>query len=155
MSRESLVRIFQRALSWLVDNAAPQGEAFVSEDAISALCRSSLPWIESWEVTGVISDILPKTVAEVLHSSTFSHSWFRAPVEQSVYRDIWGRIWNKTTGLLRDGVPTAFVSDSYHVDALGGMMWTSSDNDRFVCEYRTNMEEFRARGPKPESFVVA
>lgn len=127
-----------------------------TEAEADAIAWKHLPGIPHYEVTGVVHPLLPKTLKEVIDKAKYRHPWFKGKVTRTVYEDVWGRVWNKTTGIVKKGIKLYRLRpNKIWIDLLGGMSWDSTDGKHFVCEWRTNREEFARskKGPSPETFV--
>lgn len=121
------------------------------------IARRFLPGAMSFEITGAISDALPRIPKEIVHRSKLNHPWFRKHVIRTVYEDTWGRVWNKATGIVRRSIKLVVMPKKYGgsiwIDRLGGMSWHSADKKHFVCEFRTSREEFFKSRISPETFI--
>lgn len=106
----------------------------------------------SYEITLAITNHLPKEIKTVIKKQAYNHSWFSGKIKNVIYRDAFNRVWNKSTGKIKKGIETYKTTNSYHIDAPGGMMWSSKDGKTFVCEYRTNEEEI-THLTRPETFI--
>ena len=106
----------------------------------------------SYEITLAISNHLPKEIKTVIKQQEYNHPWFSGKMKNVIYKDAFGRIWNKSIGKIKKSTKTYKIKNSYHIEALGGMMWTSEDGKNFTCEYRTNMDEINNR-TRPETFI--
>lgn len=135
--------------------AAVKVGAIKTEAEAEAIVRSFLPRIDGYKVTLLISDELPKTVDQVLLNRKVRNDWFKGSVTCLLFRDIWGRVWSRSTGIVKKAVPTYRISGEWLIDGLGGMSWRSADRRTFVCEYRSSMEEATRSGPRPETQLVA
>jgi hypothetical protein len=124
------------------------------EDEARTIARKFMRGVPSYEITGAISDELPKTIAIVISESSYEHPWFQRKVTRTVFEDTWGRVWNRTTGVVKKDVKLYRLSKKrIWIDALGGMSWDSTDGIHFECEFRTSREEFFKGGASPETFV--
>lgn len=99
----------------------------------------------SYEITLTISRLLPRNVKTIIRETNYNHPWFNGQMKNIIYKDEFGRIWNKSAGTIKDGIKIYEVNGHYCIDALGGMMWMSDDSKNYVCEYRTNMKEINNR----------
>jgi len=106
----------------------------------------------NYEITLSISDLLPKKIKKIVFARKYKHPWFYGQCETIVYEDTFGRIWSKTKGVLKNGIKTYIVNGYYIIDALGGMIWHSSNGRTFICEYRTNKDEINNR-ISPQTFI--
>jgi hypothetical protein len=70
----------------------------------------------------------------------------------TVYVDDFGRMWSKSTGNIKGDIPIREVNGQFIVDKLGGMVWNSDDGVKFVCEYRTNIDEL-SLAINPQTFI--
>lgn len=108
----------------------------------------------SYEPCLQVAWLLPRKPKVILLEKKFKHSWFKGSVHQIVFIDIWGRIWSKTKGVIKDNVKTR-KSEVFGIciDKLGGDMWHSKKGRTFICEYRTNKDEIKNM-VKPETFIA-
>lgn len=119
-------------------------------DIVKQFC----PALEDYEVTGVIHPLLPKDIKEIISNNKYKHPWFKNKVNRIVYEDVWGRVWNKTTGIVKKSIKLFNLGPKHiWIDQLGGMSWTSKDGKHFICEFRTSREEFLNSRISPERFI--
>lgn len=143
----------KRKASLAVRSAVRKG-TITSEEEARKIARKFLRGVPSYEITGAISNELPRTIKTIHNKTSFKHPWFIRKSTRIVYTDIWGRVWNKTTGIIRKTTKLYVQSKRYMwIDELGGMMWTSNNGKNFVCEFRTSLEEFNAHAASPETFI--
>lgn len=145
-----------RQASLAVRRAVKAGKITTEQEA-RRIARKFLRGAMSYEITGAITDELPKTIAEIISKTSYRHPWFQRKVNRTVFKDIWGRIWNRTTGTVKpsvklDALPKRLGGEIW-IDELGGMSWQSKDKKHFVCEFRTSLEEFNRGGVSPETFI--
>lgn len=111
---------------------------------------------ESYDSTLAVSRVLPRTIKTVLQEQKFKHPYFKGLTKRILYIDIWGRVWSKTKGILKDNSELKLRfsewSKEYSIDTLGGGMWRSKGGKIFYCEYRTEVTEFN-ESVNPEKFI--
>lgn len=107
---------------------------------------------EDFEITLAISSLLPRKINRIVFCSKVTHSWFADDVVHIVYVDDFGRMWSKSTGNIKGDIPIREVNGQFIVDKLGGMVWNSDDGVKFVCEYRTNIDEL-SLAINPQTFI--
>jgi hypothetical protein len=148
----------KRKIERLVTLGISKGEV-KSEDDARKIAQAVLKGkgLPSYEETLAISDVLPKTVKTVISKTSFRHPWFQRKVTRLVFEDIWGRVWNQTTGIVKKSVKLVRLPKRYKskiwIDELGGMSWTSGDGIHFECDFRTSREEFMRKNASPETFI--
>ncbi len=144
--------INQKAINREIKKALRLGQIKTIEDA-EAVARLWMSSDEpSYQANICVSPLLTKKVVEVLQQFKFTHPWFKGRVKKVVFVDSFNRIWSKTTGVIKEGVPIQLINGEYSINSLGGMMWRSKKGRTFVCCYRTSKEEMKER-INPETFV--
>lgn len=128
------------------------------EDEARAIVLRHLPNLESYEITGIISNLLPKTLRETISESTARHPWFKRTIKTIVFEDAWGRVWSRTTGRVRKSTKLytlpARLGGRCWIDGLGGMSWNQVNGTLFECVYRTNREEAARNCAKPQTYLT-
>lgn len=146
---------FKHAAGQVLD-ALVSGKIKSEQDARDVV-RRTLPHIPSYEVTGIISELLPKQVKETILKYHSPHPWFERRVFTHVFEDVWGRVWSSSYGTIKPDTKTVKIKGHPRwIDGLGGMSWRPiSPGARrvFICEYRTSREEALRGGAKPQTFL--
>lgn len=107
----------------------------------------------NYHLTLVVVPFLSHKVGKIISTKQYKHPYFIGEVTNTIYIDIWGRMWNKTVGVIKKKMKLTNINDEYQIDTLGGGMWRSEKGRTFICEYRTNKSEIKERGAKPETFI--
>lgn len=146
--------ITKAEVSKAVKRGIRQKTILTEEDARNVAMKFLTDTIEPYQITTYISNLLPRKVAEIYEQKKIKHPYFKGKATITLYKDIWGRVWSKGVGSLKEGIPTRLsgFDNKHRIETLGGGVWSSKNNKRFVCEYRTSLEEHQER-TRPETFI--
>lgn len=144
----------KRSIKSVIKKNIKSGTLTTENDAREIAKAFLTDGIEPYEITGHTSDHLPRKIGEILNEKRLNHPYFKNKARHILYRDIWGRIWSKTTGTVKEDLKLKYLEQAkiYYIDTLGGMMWRSKNGRTFTCEYRTSEEEANDR-VNPETFI--
>lgn len=150
---DGLSKVKYRKAESLVRKAVRNGTIHTEKEA-EALVRTVFPRCASYKVTLLIHPLLPQTVRKVHRRKRKVHPLFKRSVRNALVEDIWGRFWSVSIGTVKPGVKLAKISGRPRwISGSGGMMWdeTRHGSRRFVCCYRSSIEEHDRAGPKPQT----
>jgi len=110
----------------------------------------------SYEETMAVVLFLDSKIDKIISLKKYKHPYFKGNTIRTLYADKWGRVWSKTVGVLKDDNELKLTYSKqfkcYHIDTLGGGMWSSKRGKTFICQYRTSIEESKEH-VNPETFV--
>jgi len=145
--------INKEAIQKDVKRGIKDGTIKTEEDAMNVAKKYISEDEPSYEPCLQVAWILPRTPKDILHKSKYKHSWFKGKVETIIFIDIWGRMWSRSKGVIKEDVKTRKSEVfGYCIDKLGGMMWSSKKGRTYICEYRTSEEEIK-NTVNPETFI--
>lgn len=132
------------------------GAVTTEKQAIEIAMKYLKEGAESYEPMLAVSRVLPRTEKTILQEQKFLHPYFKGLTTRILYVDIWGRVWSKTKGVLKDDSTLKLRyfdwAKEYTIDTLGGGSWRSKRGKTFYCEYRTEVTDFNERS-NPETFI--
>lgn len=152
---DGLNKVKYRKAESLVRKAVRNGTIHTEKEA-EALVRTVFPRCKSYKVTLLIHPLLPQKVKTVHRRGRSTHPWFKRKVRHALVEDIWGRFWSVSIGTVKPGVKLVKRPKMKRfIDGLGGMSWdeTRHGSMRFVCCYRSSIEEHDSARPKPQTFL--